>query len=246
MKYTLEICSNSVQSALNAQLAGADRVELCDNLWESGTTPGPGSLKVARKKLSIGLFVLIRPRGGDFYYSDLGIEIMKEDIKSVKALGGDGIVCGALNPDLSVNKELTAQLVELSHPLPFTFHRAFDVTKDMFQSLEDLIDCGVKRVLTSGGQSSAIDGHEMLTSLHQHAQGRIGIMPGGGINETHIDQLKSTGCYEFHLTGSERCKSPVFENATLKLNGSADIPENDYMVSSVEKIKKMINKIERL
>ncbi len=246
MDYTLEICSNSVQSAINAQLAGAHRVELCDNLWESGTTPGPGSLKLARQKLDIGLFVLVRPRGGDFYYSDLEVEIMMEDIKSVKNIGADGIVCGALNKDLTINKELTTKLVELSHPLPFTFHRAFDVAKDMSQSLEDLIDCGVTRVLTSGGQTSAIEGRDQLTLLNQQAKGRIGIMPGGGINESNIDQLSGTGCTEFHLTGSERCKSPVVENENLKLNGSDDIPENDYMVSSEKRIRGVVQKLNSL
>ena len=150
-KFTLEICANSVQSALNAQEAGADRVELCDNLWESGTTPGPGSLKLARKLLSIGLFVLIRPRGGDFIYSELEFDIIKEEIKWAKDLGVDGIVSGVLTAKGSVDIERTVQLVELAHPLPFTFHRAFDVTPNLKDSLQDLINCGVQRGLNFRG-----------------------------------------------------------------------------------------------
>ena len=243
MGFKIEICSNSVQSAVNAQTAGADRVELCDNLWESGTTPGPGSLKMARHKLSIGLFVLIRPRGGDFFYSDLELEIMKEDIRAAKNLGADGIVSGVLNENLTIDIDRTVQLVELTHPLPFTFHRAFDVIEDMRSGLNDLINCGATRVLTSGGKTSAIEGSGVISDLVSQAEGRITILPGGGITAENIRDLIGTGCQEFHFTGSERFNSPVKENPDLKLNGSADIPENDYMVSSVEKIKKAIQSL---
>jgi len=243
MHYTLEICSNSTQSALNAQQAGAKRVELCDNLWESGTTPSFGSIRKARELLNIGLFVLIRPRGGDFVYSDLEFEIIKEDIIACKEIGADGIVSGILNPDNTIDADRTQVLIELAHPLPFTFHRAFDVTPDLFQSLDTLIALGAKRVLTSGGLDNAADAGEVITKLYQQAAGRIGILPGGGIDEANIGKLLDTGCTEFHLTGNDLCQSPAPANALL-LNGTTDIPENDYLESSVAKIEEVVQQLQ--
>lgn len=243
MGFTLEICSNSVQSALNAQTAGATRVELCDNLWESGTTPSHGAIKKARELLNIQLFVLIRPRGGDFVYSDLEFDIIKENIVACKALGVDGIVSGVLNPDSTIDMERTKELVELSKPLPFTFHRAFDVTPDLFHSLQELISLKVDRVLTSGGLASAANAQEVITKLCELAAEQISIQPGGGIDETNIHQLFSTGCTEFHLTGHAVCKSPA-PVAALPLNGTSDIPEQDYLESSVDKIQQVISQLE--
>ncbi|OJJ21117.1 hypothetical protein BKI52_11150 [marine bacterium AO1-C] len=243
MNYILEICSNSTQSAVNAQEAGAKRVELCDNLWESGTTPSFGSIRQARALLNIGLFVLIRPRGGDFVYSDLEFEIIKEDIIACKELGVDGIVSGILNPDNTIDVARTKTLIELAHPLPFTFHRAFDVTPDLSQSLDTLISLGANRVLTSGGLDNAADAGEIIAKLHQQAAGRIGILPGGGIDEENIAKLLETGCTEFHLTGNALCQSPAPANALL-LNGTADIPENDYLQSSVAKIQKVVQQLD--
>lgn len=243
MNYTLEICSNSTQSALNAQKAGAKRVELCDNLWESGTTPSYGSIKKARELLDIGLFVLIRPRGGDFVFSDLEFDIIKEDILACKALGVDGIVSGILHKDNTIDVERTQALIELAKPLPFTFHRAFDVTPDLLQSLETLISLGADRVLTSGGLENAGDASDIIAQLYQKAVNRIIILPGGGIDEANIQNLLNTGCTEFHLTGNDLCKSPAPINA-LKLNGTADIPENDYLESSVDKIKGIVTQLQ--
>lgn len=239
MNYTLEICSNSTQSAMNAQKAGARRVELCDNLWESGTTPSYGSIKKARELLDIGLFVLIRPRGGDFVFSDLEFDIIKEDILACKELGVDGIVSGILHKENTIDVARTQTLIELARPLPFTFHRAFDVTPDLFQSLETLISLGADRVLTSGGLENAGDASEIITQLYQEAANRITILPGGGIDEANLQNLLNTGCTEFHLTGNDLCKSPAPVNA-LKLNGTADIPENDYLESSLTKIQQVV------
>ena len=243
MNYKLEICSNSAQSAFNAQEAGAKRVELCDNLWESGTTPSFGSVKKAREVLSIELFVLIRPRGGDFLYSDLEFDIMKEDIIAYKNLGVDGIVSGVLNADNTIDIEKTKELIELSKPLPFTFHRAFDITPDLFQSLEELILLKADRVLTSGGLDNATNAVDVISGLNKEAKGKIGILPGGGIDETNIQNLFTTGCSEFHLTGNELCKSKA-QKVPLKLNGTNTIPESDYLESSVIKIKKVVSKLE--
>jgi len=243
MNYKLEICSNSAQSALNGQLAGAQRVELCDNLWESGTTPSFGSIKKAREVLSIELYVLIRPRGGDFIYSDIEFEIIKEDIIACKELGVDGIVSGVLNPDNTIDIVRTKELIELSKPLPFTFHRAFDITPDLFQSLEELILLEADRVLTSGGLDNATKAVEVIARLNEIADSKIGLLPGGGIDETNIQDLFTTGCSEFHLTGNEVCKSQA-QKVSLKLNGTSTIPESDYLQSSVKKIKKVVSKLE--
>jgi len=243
MNCKLEICSNSAQSALNGQLAGAKRVELCDNLWESGTTPSFGSIKKAREVLSIELFVLIRPRGGDFIYSDLEFDIMKEDIIECKKLGVDGIVSGILNADNTIDIEKTKELIELSKPLPFTFHRAFDITPDLFQSLDDLISLKADRILTSGGLDNATKAIEVISKLNKIADGKISILPGGGIDDTNIQDLFTTGCSEFHLTGNDICKSQA-QKVSLKLNGTNSIPESDYLQSSVIKIQKVVSKLE--
>jgi copper homeostasis protein len=243
MNYKLEICSNSVQSASNAQKAGAKRVELCDNLWESGTTPSFGSIKKAREFLSIELFVLVRPRGGDFIYSDLEFDIMKEDIIVCKQLGVDGIVSGVLNADNTIDIERTKELIELSKPLPFTFHRAFDITPDLFQSLEELMLLKANRILTSGGMDSAISAVEVISKLNKIAEGKIGILPGGGIDESNIQELFISGCSEFHLTGNDVCRSKA-QKVALKLNGTDSIPESDYSLSSVKKIQKVVSKLD--
>ena len=138
MSYTLEICANSVQSAINAELGGAHRVELCDNLWEGGTTPSTATIRLTCQHLNIDVYILIRPRGGDFVYSDLEFEIMKEDIKQSKKLGVDGIVSGILLPNGNIDVPRTKELVELSKPLSFTFHRAFDLVNNPVNSLEDV------------------------------------------------------------------------------------------------------------
>lgn len=239
MKYTLEICSNSVQSALNAQAAGATRVELCDNLWESGTTPSHGAIIKARKLLDIQLFVLIRPRGGDFVYSDLEFDIIKADIMACKHMGVDGIVSGVLNPDNTIDEMRTKELIEISQPLPFTFHRAFDVTPDLSESLRMLITMGADRVLTSGGKNSAPEASEVIAQLIQQAEGKIGILPGGGINENNIKDLITSGCEEFHMTGNALHKSPAL-NAPIRLNGTTSIPELDYFESSVARIQEVV------
>ncbi|MGB1269609.1 MAG: copper homeostasis protein CutC [Flavobacteriaceae bacterium] len=243
MSYTLEICSNSVQSALNAQLAGAKRVELCDNLWESGTTPSIGTIKKAKELLTIPLFVLIRPRGGDFIYSDLEFEVMKEDIISCKKLGVNGIVSGVLNNDNTIDINRTNELIELSKPLPFTFHRAFDITPNLPVALKKLINLKADRVLTSGGKDDATEASVVIKELNEIAKNTIKIMPGGGINHANISKLFITGSTEFHLTGHERCVSPAPET-TLKLNGIEGIPETDYFQSSIPKIKRVISKLE--
>ena len=219
------------------------KLELCDNLWESGTTPSYGTIRKVRELLDIQLFVLVRPRGGDFIYSELEFNIIKEDIIACKAMGVDGIVSGVLNADNAIVRDRTLELIELSRPLPFTFHRAFDITPNLFQSIEELISLKADRILTSGGLESAADASEMITKLNHLAANRITIMPGGGINEANIEKLRSTGCSEFHMTGNVLSKSKA-QVASLNLNSISRIPERDYFESSVEKIQKVIAQLE--
>ena len=185
----IEACVNSVESAIEAEVGGANRVELCDNLYEGGTTPSLGGIEAARQKLRIDLNVMIRPRGGDFLYSDLELEIMKANVRAARAAGADGVVFGILEADGSVNMEQCRQLVELAGSMSTTFHRAFDMCADPFAALENLISLGIDRVLTSGQRASAVEGATLLGKLVEAARGRIIVMPGVGIDRTNIGQI---------------------------------------------------------
>jgi len=189
-KYKLEIACFNLESAIIAQENGADRVELCANMKDGGTTPDFEITKVAREVLSIELNVMIRPRGGDFVYSDEEFVQMKTEIVAFKKLKVDGFVFGILKEDGSVNKERNKELVALAHPFPCTFHRAFDVVKDVNQSLESIIECGFKTILTSGQGKNVVEGIDVLAELVEKASNRITIMPGGGLRSSNIVLLK--------------------------------------------------------
>lgn len=186
----LEIACFNPQSAIIAQQNGADRVELCDNIKEGGTTPDLEITKSVRTTLSIDLYVMIRPRGGDFVYSDAEFEQMKSEIIQFKKLKVDGFVFGILNEDGSVNKKQNSELVDLAKPFPCTFHRAFDVAENVFQSLETVIDCGFKTILTSGQEKNVVEGITVLKELVEKANNRITIMLGGGLRSSNIGLLK--------------------------------------------------------
>ena len=201
MNYELEICCYNITSALVAQQAGANRVELCADPADGGTTPGFGTIKTAREKLHISLYPIIRPRGGDFLYTDEEFEIMLNDVALCKQVGCDGIVAGILNKDGSVDKKRVRKLVELAYPLGVTFHRAFDWTADAHAALEDIIDTGCERVLTSGQQPTAPEGGELIGELVKQADNRILIMPGSGVRAANIIELaKKTKAEEFHTS----------------------------------------------
>jgi len=230
IKKKLEICCYSFESAVNAQLANADRIELCENIHEGGTTPSYGMISLVRKKLYIDINVIIRPRGGDFFYTDEEFSVMKEDIINAKKSGVNGIVTGILTKNGNIHKVRTKTLVELAYPLPVTFHRAFDMTADPFASLEDIIETGAKRLLTSGLQQTAYEGINMIKQLKQKANGRIIIMPGSGINSENIKEIAEiTDASEFHssaktLKGSNE-KSKIFNEA--------------YYIADINKIQQM-------
>jgi len=238
-RFTLEVCANSVQSAINAQIAGAHRVELCENLNLGGTTPSHGCIKKSRDLLKIKLNVLIRPRSGDFLYSTLEFEQIKEDIIIAKKLGADGIVCGILLPNGKVDIRRTKELVELSNPLSFTFHRAFDFSPDPFEALEDVIQTGATHLLTSGQKSKAVEGVELISNLVRQAKERIVMMPGSGISSATIHELIKTGASEFHMSGVKRVESKMAfqKNISLCENSSNDFT---FMESNVERINEVV------
>ncbi|RYZ97943.1 MAG: copper homeostasis protein CutC [Sphingobacteriaceae bacterium] len=239
----LEVCANSVISATAAQQGGALRVELCDNLHEGGTTPSAGSILMARKLLHIKLYVLIRPRGGDFLYNDLEYEVMQADIRHCIEAGCDGIVIGMLNTDGRVDKPRCAELVRMAKQwgLGVTFHRAFDVCKDMYQALEDIIEIGCERILTSGGKTTAIEGAGNIAHLIEKADGRITIMPGAGISEHNIaDLVHFTGATEVHSSAKVPLISKMTHYNDHIIMGSYYGDEFSCNVTDVDTVKKLL------
>jgi len=218
----LEICANSYQSAMNAQKAGADRIELCSELSLGGLTPSYGLLKKVAEEITIPVYVLIRPRSGNFYYSDDEFEIMKNDIKLCKELGFNGIVSGVLNADNTIDLKRTKELIELSKPLTFTFHRAFDCVPNPKQALHQLMDLEVKTILSSGLQEKAKDGIELLKELQEIAKNKLIFLVGGGINPKNVAIFKAAGFTEVHASASKiksEEKSMFFENTTQTVSG---------------------------
>lgn len=243
MECKLEVCVDSVESAIIAQSAGADRVELCDNLIEGGTTPGYGSISSARHNLDIDLHVLIRPRGGDFLYSGLELDIMRRDIEVCGECGVNGIVTGVLLSGGTVDIERTSRLIELAYPMPVTFHRAFDLCADPLQSLEDIITTGAKRLLTSGHANRAKDGIKLISQLVSQAGDRLIIMPGGGIDDTNIMSIVfKTNVREVHLTGRKSINSEMrFRRDGIRMGSTPELTEFTRKVADMEKIREIIN-----
>ena len=209
-KFVLEIACFNPEDAITAQKAGADRIELCEDYSVGGITPNENAITYVRKNLQIDLFVMIRPRAGNFIYTDQEFEEMKEQIPLCKKLKCDGVVFGILDEKNKVNKRRCSELVELAKPMQCTFHRAFDETENLEQSLEDIIACGFTRVLTSGGKGSAVDNLNTLKKLIAIAGNKITIMPGGGVRSSNISEiLDETNAKEIH--------SAAIDKNTLKI-----------------------------
>lgn len=205
MSILVEACVDSVQGAIAAEHAGAGRLELCANLVEGGTTPSGGMMRAVLRCVGIPVFAIVRPRGGDFLYDAAEIEVMLRDIEFAKSCDIHGIVSGALNPNGTIDEDGTSALIEAAHPLPFTFHRAFDATRDLDESLDALQALGVHRVLTSGGAAAAIDGTEMIARLVRRGGPRITVMAGGGVRHANAAEIvQATKVRELHLRGSRR------------------------------------------
>ena len=234
----LEICSDSVESCIEAERAGAARVELCTGLFEGGTTPSTGCIELARQKTKIGLHVLVRPRGGDFCYSDLEFEIMQRDLQLINNMGCDGVVIGILKPDGMVDVERTRALIAAARPMSVTFHRAFDMTPDPLAALDTLISLGVERLLTSGQERSALEGSELINLLIRKSQHKIIIMPGGGITERNIARLRrETGGQEFHLSARKKIAGSMqYRNDRVTMGGELRLPEFDLALADANRI----------
>jgi copper homeostasis protein len=237
----LEVCVDSVASCQAAQEGGASRVELCANLFEGGTTPSAGTIREARKEISIGLHVIIRPRGGDFCYSSAEFNSLQYDLQLAKDLGADGIVIGLLQPDGTIDRKRMEVLVEQARPLKLTFHRAFDMTPDPEKALADIRALGMDLLLTSGQERSACEGIPLLARLVEQAGPHLRIMPGGGITERNLDRIiRETGVRDIHLSGRRRVASPMtFRQDHVFMGGELRLPEYEWGVVDPDKINRL-------
>lgn len=243
----LEICVDSVESAIASQAGGAQRVELCSDLNEGGITPSDGLIRAVRKHVGIDVFVMVRPRGGDSFYTSHEFDVMKADVIRIKELKADGIVVGLLDQHGHVDVRRNRELVELADPMQVTFHRAFDMSADLNQSLEKVIETGAHRILTSGGVQTVSQSTERVTHLIAAAKGRIRIMVGGGVRQENIRKIAlRTKATEFHCSLRIRTQSPVtFQNHSLKLGSVANDEFARYVVleENVRGLRDTLDKI---
>lgn len=241
----VEVCLDSAESARDAELAGAGRVELCDDLVEGGTTPSAGMIETTRSVIAIGLHVMIRPRGGDFCYSALEQEVMARDIVVAKERDVDGVVLGLLEPDGRIDVEATARLVDLAAPMAITFHRAFDMARDPFESLEVLVGLGVDRILTSGQEADLTMGLDLVRELVARSRGRMGILPGCGIDEDNgAEVVEATGVQEIHVALPEQRPSPMtWRNARIFMGTAPGAPEYERAVTSRERLERLVARL---
>ncbi len=241
MNFNLEVIAFNIASVLLAENSGAYRIELCDNPGEGGTTASYGMIKTAREKTSLQLYPIIRPRGGDFLYSDEEFEIMKRDILLCKELRCDGVVIGLLHTDGGIDKERAAQLVEAAYPLGVTFHRAFDRVANPFEALEDIISCGCERILTSGLKPTAPEGADTIAELVRQSNDRIIIMPGAGVRADNIEKLaRQTEASEFHSSARTLIPSSM-QYINTGMNETLDSTG-----LNIDEIRKMVEILKKL
>lgn len=227
----LEICVDSVESAVAAERGGAQRVELCSSLVEGGLTPSLGMLRAVRSRLDIGVHVMIRPRAGDFVYSDEEIAVMQDDIQFAAEAGANGVVLGVLTQHDDVDVDRTRRLIELAKPMEVTFHRAIDLARDMVEALEKVIATGAERVLTSGGEPDAMTGRHMIGKLVQISRGRIQVMAGGNVRPRNLREIaRDSGANEYHA--GLRHAVPGLQQEGLKRVNLSD-SRVDYYTRSV-------------
>jgi copper homeostasis protein len=237
----IEVCAFSLESCLAAEKGGANRIELCGSMYEGGTTPSAGLIQIAKQRVSIEIHAMIRPRGGDFCYSDDEISVMQADIRMAKQLGCEGIVLGILQPDGRVNIAQVKALVALAKPMQVTFHRAIDMTPDYSKALEDIIESGCDRILTSGQKNTAIDGIINIKKLVEHANSRIEIMAGGGVNADNAQTFIHAGVNALHLSGkASRDSEMIYRKAGIAMGGLSEVPEYEIVYSDAEKIRAVV------
>lgn len=238
---TIEIVVYNIESALRAQEGGADRIELCDNPGEGGTTPSFGTIESVRQNVNLDVFVMIRPRGGDFHYSNYEFHCMRRDIDQCQKLSADGVVFGILNADGTLDKKRCKELIDRARPMKVTCHRAFDMTHDPLQTLEDCIEVGFDRILTSGHQTAASKGTVLIAELVKKSNGRIAIMPGSGVNEETVDKIVSeTGAKEIHFSATAFRESAMhYRNMAIASMGSDEGSEFKYRTVDPERVRAM-------
>lgn len=241
--YILEIATSDFESTRNAVAGGADRIELCANLVEGGTTQSYGVIRKCREVFDINIYPIIRMRGGDFLYSQEEFDCMLSDAMQCRELGCNGVVIGFLNRDASIDLKRTARIVEAVYPLGVTFHRAFDRCAEPFEALEQLINLGCERILTSGQQLTAPEGAGLIAELNQAANGRISIMPGSGVRANNVQDLATqTKCREFHTSLRALQQSemafipPAFKNSSENQHYSV----NEYSVQEMKKVMRAL------
>ena len=244
----VEICLSGVESAIEAERGGADRVELCENLREGGTTPSYGTIAVARDRVRIGLFVLVRPRPGDFTYSEQEIEVMLRDIEAARNLGADGVVVGVLTPEGDVDVERMRALVAAARPLEVTFHRAFDRVRDPFATLEQLAEIGVDRILTSGQETTAPLGVHEIRKLVERSADRVVILPGGGVGLENVAALlRESGAREVHVGSStqESFASTAKSSGRAGLGPGGAATDERIVRTSAERVRAVVEAARR-
>ena len=246
MKYLIEIATTDFASTEAAVKGGADRIELCSALSEGGLTPSFGLVRLCREKFRLPVFPIIRPRSGDFLYSDDEYNIIKNEVTLCKQLGCDGVVVGFLKKDGTIDKKRTAVIVERAYPMEVTFHRAFDRCLDPFKALEKIIDTGCQRILTSGQKPTAIEGVELIRELVKEADNRITIMPGSGVKKENIKSLvEHTGAMEFHAALRNTVKSRMeFMHPSFASPGNYEYP--GILEEDVRVLKKELEELEKL
>lgn len=227
---TCEVVVYNIDSALRAQEGDADRIELCDNPAEGGTTPSFGMIEQVRKNISIDVYVMLRPRGGDFCYNNYEFHIMKRDLSQCQRLSVDGLVFGILTEEGRIDKKRCKELIDKTRPLKVTCHRAFDMTRDPFEALEDCIEIGFDRILTSGQRPKALDGVSLISELTKRANGRIAIMAGSGVNENTVTEIvKTAGVNEIHFSATSFLNSSMqFRNPHIAAMGEGAGAEFNY------------------
>jgi copper homeostasis protein len=238
MPITTEIVVFNIESAINAQKGGADRIELCDNPAEGGTTPSFGVMEIVRQAVSMDVYAMVRPRGGDFVYSAFEYYAMKRDIEMCKRASMDGVVLGILKPDGTLDKDRCKKLIDAARPMKVTCHRAFDVTRDPFEALEAGIEVGFDRILTSGQAQTAPEGLTLIKELVERAGNRISIMPGSGIHEGNAKQIiDSTGAKEIHFSAKEFHQSD--SNSSIRFTDA--LPEQmGKFITNVDKVRMVV------
>jgi len=225
-----------------AEKGGAKRIELCGSMYEGGTTPSAGLVQLAKQRVSIEIHSMIRPRGGDFCYSDDEISVMQADICLAKELGCEGVVFGILQKNGKVNIAQVKALVALAKPMQTTFHRAVDMTPDYLEALEDIIETGCNRILTSGQKNTAVEGIEAIEILVKQANGRIEIMAGSGVNAHNAQTLISMGVNALHLTGkSSRDSEMVYRKKGIAMGGLSEVPEYEIIYADFEKVRAVVD-----